>query len=197
VIDALTALDHRVFLLINSGFGRVELDSVFEGLSSLGGWTLWLVVIALLAGVGRRKFFQHVAALAVVLGIVAGINNTVKREVRRHRPLNYFAEEIRTGTVEVRVIGERLHEKSFPSGHSMLAFFLMTYVAFYKRAYRYWALLLAFLIAFSRIYVGAHFPSDVIVGSLLGAAGGALAWLLFRFIEQRMDARHAAGGEAS
>jgi undecaprenyl-diphosphatase len=68
-----------------------------------------------------------------------------------------------------------------PSGHAMNAFAGAVLLAAAVPRARWPLLVLAALIALSRVYLGVHFPSDVIAGALLGSAiGAAAAWLLAR-----------------
>jgi undecaprenyl-diphosphatase len=98
----------------------------------------------------------------------------LKEAIGRPRPLNDFAELIASGAVSVHVLFEPLRQFSMPSGHATLAFASATALA--RLHGRYAALFLgaAVLVALSRIYVGAHFPSDVVVGAAVGA-GVAIA----------------------
>ncbi len=179
MIGFLEQLDHYVFFLINIGLGRQWLDPVFHGFSVLGEWTICIVAMAFLAQDGRRRLYRHILAVLLILTVFSTFNSEVKRIVRRPRPAALFHEQVKEGPAEIRIVGEKLYKKSFPSGHSLLAFFMMTYVGLCKREYRFWAILIATMIAFSRIYVGAHFPSDCISGSLLGVLGGYCAWQVF------------------
>lgn len=91
---------------------------------------------------------------------------------------------------KTRVIG--WHEKgdSFPSGHTTQIFFLMTLCVYYFQLGMGPVIVLyavASLVGFTRIYVGAHYPRDVIAGIVLGSVWGILAslvdsyWLVLRF----------------
>jgi undecaprenyl-diphosphatase len=179
LISSLESLDHRLFLIINKGLALEALDPIYEGLSSLGEWTILLVAISLLVEGGRRKLLRHIVVLSLVGALLLGINTVVKESVDRPRPPREFQEEMKEGTVQFRILGDKLIHNSMPSGHCVMAFYLMSYVGFCNRSYRFWALLLATLIAVSRIAVGVHFPSDCVVGALLGAAGGWAAWQVF------------------
>ncbi|MFC1497230.1 phosphatase PAP2 family protein [Verrucomicrobiota bacterium] len=183
----LVQLDHRLFFLINNGLGCEWLDDIFHDITWLGGWTIGIVALAFLAETGKKIFLRHLLVLFVALLCLSPVNTLLKKTINRSRPARAFQEQIEEGTVNVRVVGERLRKKSLPSGHSALAFFFMTYVGFYKRAYRFWALLLASLIAFSRVYVGAHFPADCVAGALLGILGGWLAWKAFLYLSKRCE----------
>ena len=165
-------LDYGLFRLINRGLGCDRLDTVFVELSSLGAWTIALVALAWLADSGRRVFWRHFLALALALALIGSVNLVIKATVGRSRPVKTLAD--------VRIVDRVVSEsRSFPSGHALTAVFFMTYVALARRRGRVWALLLASAVAFSRVYVGMHFPSDVLAGAALGALGGWLGWMGF------------------
>lgn len=177
-------IDHWLFFVINNGMSFRPIDALFEEISSLGAWPVGLVAVGLLAGSGGKILRKHILILIVAFAVAAPLNNLIKKTVGRNRPMRAFQEQIDEGTVTVNVL-ERRHPKrmSFPSGHSLTAFLFMTYVAIVRRPYRYWTLGLAFLIAFSRVYVGVHFPLDCVAGSLIGAGGAWAAWLAFQRLE--------------
>lgn len=89
-----------------------------------------------------------------------------------------------------RIIGWKEHGRSFPSGHTAQTFFLMTLLSHYFQLGFGGTVALyavALLVGFTRIYVGAHYPRDVIGGAVLGAVWGGVAvlvdpyWLQLRF----------------
>ena len=91
---------------------------------------------------------------------------------------------------KTRIIGRREKGDSFPSGHTTQIFFLMTLIIHGFRlgmgeSFALYAV--AALVGFTRIYVGAHYPRDVIAGIVLGSVWGILAtlldpyWLVSRF----------------
>lgn len=129
---------------------------------------LWLVTGGAMAWAGdrpaRRAALRGAASLAVASAFV---NTLGKRSVRRDRPLLDAVPVIR-----------QLHRQpfttSFPSGHSASAVAFATGAALESRQ---WGALLAPVaasVAFSRVYTGVHYPSDVVAGGLLGA-GAAFA----------------------
>lgn len=112
----------------------------------------------------RRAALRGVASLALAS---ATINTLGKRSVRRARPV--------LDTVPLmRQLKRQPITTSFPSGHSASAVAFATGVALESRAWGAAVAPLAVAVAVSRVYTGAHFPSDVLVGGALGA-GAAFA----------------------
>lgn len=77
-----------------------------------------------------------------------------------------------------QLIATSFSHKSFPSSHATLAFALATAVLFFNRPLGILMLILAALVAWGRIYVGVHYPMDVLAGALLGVAVTALVYYL-------------------
>jgi membrane-associated phospholipid phosphatase len=83
--------------------------------------------------------------------------------------------------VQARIIGWRAPGRSFPSGHTSQAFFLMTLLSFQFQVPVAVKVLLygvAVLVGITRMYVGAHFPRDVVAGAILGTAWGTFLILI-------------------
>jgi undecaprenyl-diphosphatase len=181
-LDFLVRLDERLFLLINSRWWHEALDSPMEEVSTLGAWPIGLIVLALLAWEGRARLIRHAVVLAVaVLGFALCIH-VIKSATERYRPARHFVSEIASGEVTIRFVERRVFlVKSMPSGHSAAAFCLMVYCALHRRGNRVALLGLATLIGYSRVYVGLHFPGDVLAGAALGSAWGWAAWWGYRF----------------
>jgi undecaprenyl-diphosphatase len=143
---------------------------VFVGLSIAGSRALIWLLIALVVAVAWRRpnVFLTVAATALTTQIVVTM---LKLAVGRQRPPAVV--------LDPKPLLDVPTTSSFPSGHSATSF-ACAYVL--SRAAPRFAIpfvLLAALIAFSRMYVGVHYPVDVLAGALLGlAVARALRWLL-------------------
>lgn len=144
------------------------LDGVMWLLSVLGVTGLvWIAIAAVMASwVPRLRAPAWQVVLAVILaqGVV---DWGIKPLIARPRPFIADATS--------RVVGYLPPTYSFPSGHSTSSFAAATVLAFAltrRRAALTWAL--ATTVAFSRIYIGVHYPLDVVVGALVGVLLGVL-----------------------
>ena len=134
------------------------LDWFFIDLSRLGQLGLvWVAIALVFAVVWRRpSLFLAVVVADVIADLLAEL---VKSVVDRHRP---FEPQL----------GPPTSTHSFPSGHSATAFACATVLASLAPRWRVPFLILAALIAFSRLYNGVHYPTDVLAGSVLGVLVG-------------------------
>ncbi|MER6912003.1 phosphatase PAP2 family protein [Streptomyces sp. NPDC000594] len=130
---------------------------------------LWFGTAAGIALVGRgararRAAVRGVASLAVASAV---INTVGKRSVRRARPLL-------DGVPVMRQLKRQPFTTSFPSGHAASAAAFATGVALESRSWGAVVAPVAASVAFSRVYTGVHYPSDVLVGLALGAGAALL-----------------------
>jgi undecaprenyl-diphosphatase len=158
---ALLALDHRLERFVVHH--RTEpFDTFFVGLSRIGSFGIVWIVIALLAiWLWRRPEVFPLTLLAVLLGET--VSRTLKLVVDRERPAFRYPEPEPLMYIP--------HTNSFPSGHATVSFACAATIArFAPRNVVPLLYVLAALIAWSRVYVGAHYPLDVLAGALIGLA---------------------------
>jgi undecaprenyl-diphosphatase len=131
---------------------------------------LWLVLAAVLCAVYRRwgTFFLTVAAVMLADLVTLAL----KLFVERPRPFIRYAEP--------KVLVPIPHDPSFPSGHSATSFAAATMLSFSFPGLAPVLLLLAAAVAYSRVYVGVHYPIDVICGAALGVLVATALRLLVR-----------------
>ena len=157
----------------------------------MGGFTqigngIFIAVLAVIL------FFAgyHLLAYGLVLGALTLwlVVELVKALVHRGRPFIRLTQ--------ARIVGRRAIGRSFPSGHTSQAFFMATLLAGYFHAGA-WAVCLlyttALLVGITRMYVGAHYPRDVLAGAILGSAWGLLGGIVFGYVVNRID-RSDQGG---
>jgi undecaprenyl-diphosphatase len=156
------ALDANLFLLVNHLPHTRLLNILFYGLTFIfQGGAAWYITMGI-AALRKRRITRGVVrevALPLLLSS-ALVELPIKASFKRKRPFITIIQAI--------VIGRKPGTWSFPSGHSAAAFagaWLLNHTFS-----RFWGLryLIASLVAFSRIYLGDHYPGDVASGSLLG-----------------------------
>ncbi len=171
-------LDHQLFFALNNGLAASAvapaLDGVFWLFATVGNGTgLLACVLLALWCFDRSALKRHWGWL--ILSVIAGaiLIQALKYGIARPRPLIAFAPLLSTGERYIHVVGEGLQYRSFPSGHAQAAASVFTYFARLYPRYVAWWVMGMILAALGRIYVGAHFPADVLVGVCMGSAS---AW---------------------
>lgn len=153
------------------------MDTVMPLITRLGdGGVIWIVLdLALLIHPKTRKKGITVA-VALVLEVVC-CNLILKPFVARIRPC-----DINTA---ITLLIPRPSDFSFPSGHTGTSFAATT--ALYKSRSRLWmpALVLSCLIAFSRLYLYVHYPTDVLAGALIGILAGWISSVLVKLAREK------------
>ena len=152
----------------------VWLDRIMLGFTQLGSGVAALGMGLILFLTGDRLGAYELVLGTLTLWIVVEL---VKALVRRPRPF--------ISVTEARIVGYRAGGRSFPSGHTSQAFFLATLLAPHFHASVWLVFLLytvALFIGITRMYVGAHYPRDVLAGAILGSAWGLLGVLVEGYV---------------
>ena len=137
---------------------------LFAGLLMLSLWQAY-----------RSRDLQRVAAAVwapVATVIAVGLNQPIVHAVGEARPFTVFPHAL--------VLVAHSHDASFPSDHGVMAGAVTAGILLANRRLGYIAALAAVVIAFARVYVGAHFPLDVMAGPAFGATVTTLGYLLVR-----------------
>ena len=165
------SLDERLFCYLN-GWGSPFFDYLNFFISFLGeGIALLIVFIGWYLLCRKRVVLWGIGSLAV-----SGIISRILKEVfARPRPLAILTT--------VHTFGYSFKSCSFPSGHATTIFAAATILSFSYKRFAPLFYLFAFAVAYSRIYLGLHWPSDLIVG---GAIGYSVSKLFLK-IESRIE----------
>lgn len=191
-MNFLLEIDKSIFTWINTGWSNSVLDLVMPWISHLADpaivW-LWVVFIGLLAGwqfarstkpnLGSRQQRTLIMKaglyfclyIALIYGVIAGVCNGLKHLFIRTRP---FVQQTVILRVSPTIASNLQNDSSFPSGHATNTFMVAALFAerLRKKRFAFYFYGLATLIALSRIYLGVHYPSDVVMGSCLGLTTG-------------------------
>ena len=160
---------------LQSGF----LDKIMPIVTLFGdGGVFWiLVAVALLLFAQHRKTGFSMG-MALILGLLV-CNIILKPQVARIRPYDFQLQEFGK---EIALLIEAQHDFSFPSGHTIASFEACTALMLHDKRMGIPATILAILIAFSRLYLYVHYPSDVLVSVVLGILFGILGTFLVNCI---------------
>lgn len=146
------------------------LDQLMVAITSLGnGGIVNFVILAILLMNRRTRKLGITLGIAMMINFLI-TNVTLKPLVARTRPY-----DINTSVV---LLVERLSSYSFPSGHTASAFTLAFTFFFAKNKYAKFILVYATIMAFTRLYLYVHFPTDILAGILIGCLNGYLACIL-------------------
>ena len=159
---------------IQANLANPILDKAMPYITMLGdAGIFWMVVAALLAFTKKYRKIGFGMAFAMAMGLLV-CNIILKPLVGRIRPYD-FQETL---GVTINLLIEKQHDFSFPSGHTIASFEACTVMLLGSRKLGIPATLLAILIAFSRLYLYVHYPTDVIASVILGTLFGVLGYLL-------------------
>lgn len=181
MFDMFIAWDQRAFHLINGTWHHPVLDVLFPFITDPAHFTPLLTAVALTLlvwGNGRVRRFVCIAGLGL---LVADAVSTYlfKYTFLRARPCTILEG--------VRLLAGCTASPSFPSNHAVNVSTLATLVALYIRPLWMPAAATALLVAYSRVYVGVHYPLDVLAGCLLGVAIALLLSQAMSFLLRRLQ----------
>lgn len=179
-MDWLIQLDGAILLLIQEIIRNDILTPIMIFITSLGdAGFIWILLLILLLFLPKYRKVGITGLIALALGFLI-TNVILKTNVARIRPY-----EILEG---LEYLGKMPHDYSFPSGHATCS--IAAGVVLLKKMPRKFGIpcmVLAVLICLSRLYVGVHYPSDVLGGVLVGFIGAVAAIALMDFSKQNQN----------
>ena len=189
MLEWLYSVDYAVLDAIQ-GIHTDFLDAAMRTVTHLGdGGVFWLAMGVILCFPQKTRKWGFGLILAVIFGAI-GCNVILKNAVQRIRPYDnplgtFTAEQLLAQGIDLP------HDWSFPSGHTTASFAAATAIFLRSKKVGTPLLILAAVIAFSRLYLYIHYPSDVLVGMLWGITAAILAYLVLNKLtnSQKFGAR--------
>ena len=183
VMDSILQFDHSVIFYVHEHLVYSFLTPIMAIISKItSNGALWILIALLL--MIQKKYRVLGVAIIIALGFVFIIGDQgLKPNVARLRPFVDFPNV----TVPLESALPKATSFSFPSGHSfgsfasaMTIYLGLSQIAPQKRYLGILALVLSVVVAFSRVYLFVHYPTDVLTGLVLGIIVGFIAWKLAR-----------------
>lgn len=183
LINEISKFEIMILEWIQNNLRCEWLDNVLIAITSLGnkGW-FFIVIAVILAAIPKTRMWGVKIGTSLALGFVFG-NLLLKNMAARVRPYDV--------THNVTLLVDKLSDYSFPSGHTMVAFEFFTVVCFMsiRKRYKVLAGIFACLMAFSRLYLYVHFPTDVLGGMLFGTLFGIMGVRIVDMIQEERKAK--------
>ena len=172
ILDQLAvSFDLPILDWIQANLKNGFLDVIMPIITMFGdGGIFWIVCAVILLCIPKTRKTGLGMGLALIMGLIV-CNITLKPMVQRIRPYDFQQEYFQ---VTIQLLTERMHDYSFPSGHTIASFEAATVLLINNKKLGIPAMILAVLIAFSRLYLYVHYPTDVIFSIFAG--------ILFAFI---------------
>ena len=177
----MTAIDFSILNFIQAHFRCAFLDGIMPAITSLGNAGIfWIALTVLMLLIPKCRRVGVVMAAALAMDVVL-CNGIIKPLAARIRPY-----DINTA---VQLIVAKPTDYSFPSGHSAASFAAVSALYFSRSKLWIPGFILALLIAFSRLYLYVHYPSDVLAGIIIGILLGYLAKVIIDRLYLRLARR--------
>ena len=182
--------DIDLMLKLNFDGGPV-MDFLMYWISDIPIWIpFYLVLIWMIwRRFGWKQALAFVACALIMLFFVETVSTFFKQNLSKFRPTHYLPLEELLHTVKGYKGG--LYGTVSAHAGNTLGFTILTSLIIRRRWFTIMMACWCLAVSYSRIYLGMHYPADIMFGFINGAIWGALAWLLYRFVTGKIARRSA------
>lgn len=189
-MEKILELDRELFLKLHDSFRSPLMDQMMMFLSETYAWIpLHLLLLYLLFRNYGRQVWIWLLAIGLTILLADQITSAVMKPLfERLRPSH---EPSLAGQLNL-VNGYRGGKYGFASSHAANTFGIATLIWLILKEYRPWIGLIfpwALLVSYTRIYLGVHYPGDIIAGCAVGCIAAVVAYLLFAWLKHYLDQR--------
>tara|TARA_B100000029_G_scaffold472345_1_gene512764 strand:- start:47 stop:646 length:600 start_codon:yes stop_codon:yes gene_type:complete len=192
MLNLIFDLEYRLFQIINNYLSNPMFDQLFIFFHSAhkNKWIMLLIISILFFYIYKHKR-NRMFFMVLIIGFIVTdqIGRVIKNYEMRQRPYMTLDKD------EIKLLIEQKKDedgdykntpsskKSFPSNHTANAFFIATFLSYMYDNNKKYLITLAVLIGISRIYIGVHYPIDVLFGAILGIS---IAYILNKLMRQKL-----------
>jgi len=183
MLEKLLSLDVELFIFLNS-LGSVTYDGMWLFITKQSNWIplFLLLLYVIYKKLGAKQTLYLLLVVALLVTFTDQMTNLFKNGFQRLRPCNNTEINSFIRVVQVR------NSFSFFSGHAANSIAVATLIYFTLRSYfKFFSLLFLWplVFAYSRIYLGLHYPIDIMTGYLFGFVSGFLMFKVYKIAQQR------------
>lgn len=184
MLDYLIHLDKKLFIYLNN-LGATPFDAIWLLITKQINWTPFFLILLfiLYKKLGTKKLGIAILIVATLIAFTNEITDVIKFSVQRIRPCN---DDALVGLIRVVKDSDTF---SYFSGHAANSTAAMMFVFLILRQffkYSYLLFLYPLIFAYSRIYLGLHYPLDIISGYVFGSLTGWLFYFIFEKISNKL-----------
>ena len=161
LVRCFSFVDKKILYFINRNIKCKFLDKIMPLITELGGAIFTTGFVLMLISFGKNKLRLIGIEALISLSTSQLIVQILKKSLSRERPYNILKN--------INTFNIKLKDYSFPSGHTTASFSIAMSLAINLPYLSYILLALAGIVGISRVYLGVHYPSDVLVGIFLGS----------------------------
>lgn len=167
-------------LMFFQNFRSTPVDWIMKFFSFLGnkGWLPILIALLLLIFYKKDRRVGLSTTVGLLLAFIV-CNLVLKNLFNRARPCDIWTE--------VETIVNRPHDSSFPSGHTNASFAVASAIILRNKKWGIFAIIVALLIAISRMYLFMHFPTDVLAGAANGFIWALISYFVINWIYKKTN----------
>ncbi len=174
----MTELDFLILDFIKENMANPFLDFLMPKITALGdGGAIWIAATIILLSIPKYRKGGIAMTVGLLMCLLIG-NITLKPLIARTRPFELIEN------IELLIAAPA--DYSFPSGHTLSSFTAASILTMINKKFGYFAIPLAVMIAFSRLYLYVHFPSDVLASIVLSSVISLVIYILF-FKKTKID----------